>query len=206
MIPRPLLTGLILAGGQASRMQAGSGERIDKGLLDLCGAPLVAHARRYLEPRVGEVWISANRHHDLYSRYGRVVSDDPALGQGSGPLAGVATALRRIDTPWLMVIPVDVPRLPADLASRLACSVAQSGARIAYAASAGPHPLCMLLHHDLWHNLFEFLQSGGRQVQRWQKLNHAQEVLFPDDEHVFFNINTPEDLCLARRLTPCAPP
>lgn len=200
MIPSCLLTGLVLAGGRASRMRNGSGAAVDKGLLTLRGLPLIAHAQRYLSSRVGSLLVSANRHVDVYAEYGEVVPDDPALGRRLGPLAGVATALQRAKTPWLMVIPVDVANLPRDLVDRLACAAIEDKAAIVYASSGGAHPLCMLLHRDVLDGLLLFLHDGGRKVQCWQQLNQAREVIFEESVHAFFNINTPEDLCIARRL------
>lgn len=196
----PALSGLVLAGGQASRMRRQGEAPVDKGLLELHGEPLVAHVCRYLRPRVAEIWISANRHAGQYARYGAVVADDPGLGSQPGPLAGVAGALERVATPWLLVVPVDVPLLPADMSQRLAAALAGSDARIAYACGAGPHPLCMLVHRDLRDSLCEFLRHGGRKVQQWQSQQGAVAVEFAGQESAFLNINTREDLCLAERL------
>lgn len=119
MMPRAAISGLVLAGGRASRMRAPGAEPVDKGLVELAGAPLVEHACRVLRPSVEAVWISANRHAADYARYGTVLADGLEFGPQPGPLAGVAGALERIDTPWLLVLPVDVPLLPPDLARRL---------------------------------------------------------------------------------------
>ena len=238
MRPHAATSGLVLAGGMASRMRAPGAAPVDKGLVELAGAPLIEHACRYLRPRVEALWISANRNASDYARYGTVLADDPEFGPQPGPLAGVAGALARIRTPWLLVLPVDVPLLPPDLAQRLSdavsatppraggsCAVdrpaadsaaadspaaeswtaglpvaASSAARLAYACCGGPQPLCMLLHRDLLDGLRAFLRSGGRKVQQWQAGQGAIAVDFPEQEGMFLNINTPEDLCRAERL------
>lgn len=212
------LTGLILAGGQARRMQAGAagagghehpvqmhglhagmqlhrmGPAVDKGLLDLRGEPLVAHARRFLAPHVGSLLISANRHEQLYARYGEVVADDPALGSGLGPLAGVERALALMQTPWLLVLPVDVVNLPAGLVGQLMGAVHAEDAPIAYAITPErAHPLCMALHAGLAQSLRAYLLAGDRKVQLWQDRHHAVPVVFEGTD-LFFNINTPDDL------------
>ena len=74
---RQALAGLVLAGGQGSRM----GGR-DKGLVQLRGEPLAGHAARRLAPQVGRLIISANRNADSYARYGEVVGDGVAGLQG----------------------------------------------------------------------------------------------------------------------------
>lgn len=212
------MTGLILAGGQARRMQTGldathhSPDRataqgsqppaasdriaavIDKGLLDLRGEPLVAHARRFLAPHVQAVLISANRNQRAYSAYGKVIADDAALGNSPGPLAGIERALATAQTPWLLVLPVDVVNLPPDLVPNLMGALNTSAASIAYARTAERvHPLCMVLHVSLADSLRGYLEAGDRKVQLWQNRHHAVPVLFEGDE-IFFNVNTPEDL------------
>lgn len=199
VIKRHSLTGLILAGGHARRMRNHDSDPIDKGLLQLNGLPLVAHARRFLESKVNEVLVSANYHLDLYAQYGKTIVDDPDLGDGAGPLAGVASALAETSTPWLMVIPVDVPQLPADLIQRLAHAAGETGSKVICARTNLAQPLCMLLHHSLRENLRHFLQNGGRKVQDWQQFNHAESVFFNTKPGVFFNINTQEDLRAAAR-------
>ncbi|UYO92997.1 molybdenum cofactor guanylyltransferase MobA [Pollutimonas sp. M17] len=213
MIARAHITGLILAGGRARRMQGG-GLDIDKGLLGLDGAPLVAHAQRYLAPQVGALLVSANRHLEDYADYGRVLADDPALGSDLGPLSGVASALAASSSPWLAVMPVDVLNLPADMVARLARAADEAGALIAYASTADPawevasspdrpgsaegggraHPLCMVVHASLARSLRDYLEAGDRKVQLWQKRHAAVPVFFDPGPDAFFNINTPEDL------------
>ena len=57
------ITGLILAGGLARRMQ---GERsgVDKGLVDFRGEAMIAHVVRRLAPQVQSLLINANRNHE----------------------------------------------------------------------------------------------------------------------------------------------
>jgi molybdopterin-guanine dinucleotide biosynthesis protein A len=62
LVAKPLrrdITGLVLAGGRATRMGG-----IDKGLIELAGKPLVQQVIERLRPQLGAVTISANRHVD----------------------------------------------------------------------------------------------------------------------------------------------
>lgn len=202
------IAGLILAGGQGSRMN-----HQDKGLVALGGEPMVAHIARRLAPQVGRLIISANRHLDRYARYGDVVADgESELGAWQGPLVGIATALRTLEAPaavppaesaayWLVVTPCDTPFLPDDLAARLIGAAAAAGAPMAYAAAHGQrHPACMALRTSLLPNLREYLRSGDRKVGLWQARAGAVEAVFDDTPpHAFMNVNTPEDLALAER-------
>lgn len=195
-----MITGLVLAGGQARRLQVAGQAPVDKGLLTLNGVPLVALAQRYLAPFVGRVYISANQNFHLYRQYGQVIPDDSGLGISAGPLAGVASVLAQTATPWLAVIPVDAPNLPADLVARLFNAAQAAQTQIAYARTdVRAHPLCMLVHRDSLPGLRDFLLAEGRKVQRWQQANDACAVLFDKAEAHFMNINRPED-CLAAGL------
>ncbi|HTJ94962.1 MAG TPA: molybdenum cofactor guanylyltransferase [Pararobbsia sp.] len=88
-LTRDRITGLILAGGQGSRMGG-----VDKGLELLQGRPLVEYAIERLRPQVGTLIISANRHIEAYARYGfPVITDRPADDSVSAdPTQGAPTA------------------------------------------------------------------------------------------------------------------
>lgn len=202
-IARAQLTGLILAGGRARRLQdpaaQGADLPVEKGLVPLGGQPLVAVARAWLAPRVGTICISANRRLADYATYGRLVCDPPELA-AAGPLAGVAAAMASSDTPWLLTVPVDVPFLPEDLLERLAAALVAGGASVAYAASAdGEHPLCLLARCALLPSLRTYLLDGGRRVSGWLQQHDAQKVWFDGDAHEFMNINTLDDLSRAEQ-------
>lgn len=187
------ITGLVLAGGQGSRMGA------EKAALVLGGETLAARAQRYLAARTSQVWLSANQTQQGHV-FAQVLADDPVYGAQAGPLAGVATALAALTTPWLLTLPVDIPWLPSDLHVRLADAVRSTPAKVAYARTNDrDHPLCMLVHQSLAVPLRHYLLGGDRKVLLWLRAQQAVPVTFPDDEALFANLNTPEDLAWARR-------
>ena len=100
----------------------------DKGLIPLAGRPLIAWVIAALTPQVGRILISANRNQAAYAAFGHPVIGDEAVGAGlagfQGPLAGIAAAMTRMETPWLLTLPCDAPLAPADLAPRLAAALA----------------------------------------------------------------------------------
>jgi molybdopterin-guanine dinucleotide biosynthesis protein A len=195
MIDREHITGLVLAGGRGSRMGGA-----DKGLQPLRGRPLAQHAIERLRPQVGPLWVSANRHADAYAALGVPVCADTVPGQ-PGPLAGLLAGLAVCATPWLAVVPCDVPRFPADLVARLAAGLQSAGAELAIAVTleAGerrPHPVFCLLPATLRADLAVALAREERRVLQWMRRHHCAEVLF-DDAAAFTNANTGDDL---RRL------
>lgn len=209
MIPRSQLSGLILAGGRATRMQAqAAGQPVDKGLVTLHGQPLVRRAADFLQPWVAVLLISANRNIPSFQAYGQVVPDDVDFGSQAGPLAGVASALAICTTPWLVITPVDVARLPESFVPRLADTLLVTGRLMAYAKSDGhDHPLCAIIHQSLEPALRAWVLSGGRKVRQWLSVCQAVPVSFPACYPDFANINTPEDLWQAHQNSPReAPP
>ncbi|NYT65515.1 molybdenum cofactor guanylyltransferase [Alcaligenaceae bacterium] len=205
MITRDHISGLILTGGQGRRLQPKSGPAVEKGLVEVGGQPLVLRMLNYMQPRVTDVWISANSQLQTYANYAPVIVDDPALGEYQGPLAGIASVLPYVRTPWLFVMPVDIPYPPASLLAVLLQYANNGLAKIYYVHAQREHPLCMLMHVDLGSGLREYLRSGSRKVQDWQRQNAAMTVAFQGDLNEFLNINTPEDLCLATQLSPTDP-
>jgi molybdopterin-guanine dinucleotide biosynthesis protein A len=191
------IAGLILAGGQGARM---NGQ--DKGLVVLRGEPMVAHVARRLAPQVSRLVISANRHLDLYARYGAVVPDGEAdLGAWQGPLLGIAAGLEAArQEAWLVVAPCDTPFLPKDLAARLVRAAEFANAPMAYAVADGQrHSACMALRTSLLPDLLAYLRAGDRKVGLWQARMGAVEACFDDAPDAFMNVNTPDELARAER-------
>lgn len=186
---RPLITGLVLAGGQGRRMGGA-----DKGLLDLEGRPLIEHVLRRFAPQVDEVLVSANRNRDRYEAMGhRVVAD--ADGAYNGPLAGLLAGLAAAQHDWVVTVPCDTPDLPVDLVARLWAGLDAAQARVAIARTGVQvHPVFWLGPVSLAANLADFLARGGRSFRDWLAPLDCVEVSFDEAESAFANVNTREDL------------
>jgi len=182
------ITGLILAGGLARRMGGG-----DKGLRPFRGKPMVAHAILRLARQVDCLIINANQNPDAYGQFGYPVIAD-AISGFAGPLAGLHAGLLAAQTPLLVTAPCDSPFLPLDLVSRLSSALAEESADLAVAKTGDqPHPVFSLVRREVLGSLSDFLESGGRKIDRWYAALKVVEVPFPD-EAAFANINTPEEL------------
>ncbi len=183
------ITGLILAGGQGSRVGGA-----DKGLLSFKGRPLIAHTLDRLTPQVNRVIISANRNIAEYAALGPAVVSDVDPDSYDGPLAGVLAGLLSCATALLAIVPCDSPQFPADLVEKLALAMTISNAPLAYAAtSVRTHPVFMLCQRKVLPALEDYLAQGHRKIAYWQDELNAVKVVFPD-ESAFVNINTPQDL------------
>lgn len=197
------ITGLILAGGRGSRMGG-----VDKGLQSYNGLPMALHTltRLQIGGSVGQVMINANRNLAAYESFGAAVWPD-VLADYAGPLAGFLTGLERCETPYLVTVPCDTPRLPIDLVPRLVRALQDQDAEIAMAAApeAGaegqlqlrPQPVFCLLRVSLLESLVAFTHEGGRKIDAWTARHNT--VLTPfdlpgDDPRAFFNANTLAEL------------
>jgi molybdopterin-guanine dinucleotide biosynthesis protein A len=194
-IARDDITGIVLAGGRATRMGG-----VDKGLQNHRGLPLAMHAVMRLGPQVGHLLINANRNLGAYEAFGVPVWPD-AIADYPGPLAGFLAGLEHSETPYLVTVPCDTPDFPDDLVVRLADALAEGDAEIAMAATRGVdgvqvQPVFCLMKTALMESLVRFTESGQRKIDKWTAQHRCVEVVF-DDEAAFFNANTPDEL---RRL------
>lgn len=183
------VTGLVLAGGQGSRMGG-----VDKGLQPFRGKPMVAHVIERLAPQVDELLINANRNAEAYAGFGhRVIADE--IEGFAGPLAGFERGLAHAACPLVVTVPCDSPFLPADLVARLREALDAHGAQLAVARTGEqPHPVFSLMRRGVHASLRDFLASGQRKIDRWYAALRVVEVAFDDEAEAFLNINTRDEL------------
>ena len=196
-LPQPTdhISAVLLAGGQGSRMGG-----IDKGLVELAGRPMAAHALARLAPQVDELLINANQNRERWRTFGYPVFSDDFGGAGGfcGPLAGLQAALMRARHPLVLSVPCDSPFLPTDLVARLAHALHASAAQLAVATTAGrAHPVFCLCRRELAPQLADFLAAGGRKVGAWHSTLQVVAVPFDDNPAAFRNINTAAELSAA---------
>ena len=183
----PVFTGVILAGGQGSRM----GGR-DKGLVQLHNQPLYQHVLQRLQPQVDSVLISANRHLDQYQLSGcKVITD--TLPDWPGPLAGMLSGLRHSQSEWVVFCACDTPYIPQDFVLRLWQQRAEAPA-VWVRSAMRDHPVLALLNRALADELATYLARGERRLMQFLRASGGHAVLFEENERVCRNINTADDL------------
>lgn len=185
----PEVTGLVLAGGQGSRMGG-----VDKGLQPFRGRPMVAHVIERLAPQVGEVLVNANRNVEAYAAFGHPVASDEIAGF-AGPLAGFERGLAHARGELVATVPCDSPFLPLDLVARLLAALEAERAQVAMARTGTQtHPVFCLMRRDVHASLRAFLAAGERKIDRWTAQLATVEVPFDDVAEAFVNINTVDEL------------
>ncbi len=203
------ITGLILAGGRGSRMGG-----VDKGLQNFNGIPLALHTLMRLGPQVQSVMVNANRNLSAYESFGAAVWPD-ASADFAGPLSGFLVGLERAETPYVLTVPCDTPRLPLDLAERLAAALLREGADIAMAAAPEAddqgqtqirtQPVFCLMKIELSESLVKFTHTGGRKIDAWTAQHKTVVVPFDapgDDPLAFANVNTLTELQALENAAP----
>ena len=189
--------GVILAGGQATRMGGG-----DKGLLPLGDGTILSHVIDRLEPQVAGLALNANGDPKRFADLGLpVVADsiDGFAGPLSGVLAGLDWAAAQ-GADHIVTAAADTPFFPCDLVPQLIMAAEDADSQIALARTAdGRHPTFGLWPVALRDDLRAALQDGLRKVVLWTDKHGGTHAHFPDDD-AFFNVNTPENLRRAQGM------
>ncbi|MCH8499238.1 MAG: molybdenum cofactor guanylyltransferase [Marinobacter sp.] len=188
------LIGLLLAGGQGTRM---GGQ--DKGMIHWQGKPMAAWVYDALSAVILQVFISANRSLPDYEKLAPdcVLQDLPGL-EGQGPLAGLLTGLyaaARQGADALLVCPCDTPDITPETLRLLISAWQTQPDRPAIAECEGRlHPLHGIYPVSLIKPLETWLASDNRRVMGFARSVSATPVPCPDASEALRNRNRPEDL------------
>jgi molybdopterin-guanine dinucleotide biosynthesis protein A len=182
------VSGVVLAGGQARRMQ-----QHDKGLVLFKQRPLVSYPIAALAAVTDQVVISANRNQQIYQQWQYPVVSD-ASDDFDGPLAGILAAMDYLDAEILLVLPCDSPLFTAahlqqlldGLTEQFDIAVAYDGERL--------HPVFLAIRTELKASLQAYLASGERRLQSWIFQHRVNQVDFSQQAQIFSNINTLAEL------------
>ena len=189
---RSAIAGLVLMGGQASRMGGG-----DKGLIEIGGRSVLARLLERFAPQVGPLALSANGDPARFARYRLPVIGDagPLAGPLAGVLAGLAWAAAQPGVTHLATVPGDAPTPPRDLVARL--TEAGEDRPAAARGGRGIEPLHALWPLSVGPRLETLIAEGVASPRRSLELLGAAQVLF-DDPDAFLDLDTAEDVALAR--------
>jgi molybdenum cofactor guanylyltransferase len=170
------MIGVILAGGLSSRM----GE--DKALLEIDGRTLLERTRQVLLDTGAEhVVVSGARPGGIADRW-----------VAKGPIGGIASVAGELEDAELLVVPVDMPRLSAELLAPL------RDERRMHATRWAGHPLPMRLTLDAATRavLADIVELDGKacSVSALQaRVGVATLSLDGADTSALVNCNTPDD-------------
>ncbi len=207
----PRLLGAVLAGGEGRRM----GRRKEE--VRFLGRPLLSYAWNALAPVTGGPLILQGA-----TRAPEGVEPSSDTRRGEGPLAGVETLLARAraeDRPGVVVVAVDLPRVPASLIIGLVRRWRESPARESRAVilwdGQRVQPLVGVYGSGLSDVLTDWLDGGlERAVHAWidalgDRVERATPASLPGavgHDEPLVNVNRPGDLRDAARLPRPSPP
>ena len=182
-------TAVILAGGDSRRMGR------DKAMLPLGERTLLQHVADSVAQVFPQVIVSV--------REPRAGLDLPqvcdALPDG-GPLAGLAAALERIETPWLFAVGCDMPFVSPKVIEVLALSRAGHQA-VVPVVQGHPQPLASFYARDCLDAIRDIQAGGGKRSLR--ALLERLDVCYVDEAQLrefdpqlrsFFDLDTPADV------------
>ncbi len=190
----PLLSAIILAGGEGRRMGG-----LDKGLVLYQDKPLVEWVKEALPQQVAQVIISCNRHPEIYAQYGITVHDQPSEVTYAGALSGILATLPHCLHDWVLVTPCDLIYYPTEFAHIAWHTLSKhlqlnpQAAKIAVAHDGERRQnLCLLLHKDEITGLQLALQNS-RAVHHWLNTRQALDIPWTNKK-AFLNINDKSQL------------
>jgi molybdopterin-guanine dinucleotide biosynthesis protein A len=183
------ILGLVLAGGQGSRMGG-----VDKGLQLWHEQRLVDFSIQAIKPLCREIIISCNRNLDVYGSKSSTVITDIDTGY-HGPLSGLVSVMKAImsqaavsgsDVQWLLVSPCDTPNvLEEDFRQLLNLADSdQKATLVALTDNDKQHPLHCLIHRSMFESIIQAYDDGQRSVFRvfkrlgvvWVPVNDADRM------------------------------
>jgi molybdenum cofactor guanylyltransferase len=189
MVKQTKVTGVILAGGLARRMN-----NQDKGLVNFKDQPMVSYAIAAMNAVADQTIINANRNISEYQAFGLPVVSDQT-DSFDGPLAGVLTAMLFAETGVLLVIPCDSPLVKANHLQKLLSTLAEHDVDVAVAFDGERlHPVFLAIKVSLQSSLQAYLHGGQRKIDLWLGQHKLIRVDFSAEPEIFININSMAEL------------
>ena len=183
------ILGVLLAGGESRRMGQ------DKALLAVAEYPTLIHRQLALLRSLPLQALVLSRHtrHKTPSGLDVPVLTDRNREQHEGPLAGIqAAAFAWPEATALLVLPVDLPFIRAEVLQRLLDEGRASGRAVYYEDEYLPLylPLSDALRQDL--NQRVDLATADRSIKGLLRRQDALALPLPADPLALANTNTPE--------------
>ena len=148
-----------------------------------------------LEPQVSEIVISCSRNVGIYESLHHPLAIDKELNLG--PLAGLTESFAHVNTEWAFSTPGDTPFIAEDIVSRLRTDAETRGVAVPTVNGVRQN-LCLLIDAEHREQLIDFHLRGGNAVKYWLDEIGVQSTDLSVIEDSFLNVNTHEDLAVAR--------
>jgi molybdopterin-guanine dinucleotide biosynthesis protein A len=198
MPPHEPLTVTILAGGRGSRLGG-----VDKAALDLNGQPLLEHVLTALAPLAREIVVVANDDRLTGDSRLRVIRDpEPHAGVLPALLAALDTATSDL----MLLVACDMPFVNRALVERL-IELASDHDVVMPKVDGYEQPMHAIYRVEPTRAAVRAaLERGDRRMisfladVRTRSVEEAEIRSLDPELRSFFNVNTPDDLALARQI------
>lgn len=181
---QPPLKGLVLAGGDSSRMG------MDKGTIAYHGKPQREYLYHLLEPLVHGVFISVREGQELPLEFNKLEDRYPNLG----PFGALLTAFEHDQACAWLVVACDFPLLRGqDIANLISSRDIKSiGTSFLDPNTLMPEPWISILEPALF-VLIQAYHQKGKSSLRGILVDYNSTVIRPLDPDILLNANTPEE-------------
>ena len=182
-------TGVVLAGGQSSRMGR------DKALIEVDGRTMLERGIELLRPHAREVLVIGDPA-KYTTTHGTVIPDDEP---GLGPLGGLVTALKHARYVRLLVIACDLPDLNDRLMARLKVTLDEGHDAVVPKHAGLIEPLAAAYHRRavdafeqcVKERALRMSDALGRVRTAWLDVSPGEQGW---SATLFRNVNAPTDL------------
>ncbi len=191
---------VVLAGGKSRRFGR------DKSQVKLGDKILIDYILSEILDFYNDILIVANEPIKFLDSNKITLIED--IRKGLGPLGGVFSAMKWVrdnkkDYEWVSTFPVDTPFFKKDHLSKFYKEIDLNKSKLFFMKSKNTrHNIFGLWSLELFEKLESALNSGDRKVELWANEIGVKTIDFEHENNKdpFFNINTKEDLEIAKKL------
>ncbi len=194
-LQKPRVCIAILAGGRSSRMGR------NKALVELDGKNLIEYVVEVARKAANEILLITNSPKE-YAFLNLPMFPDEI--KNIGPLGGIYTALKACNTSHCLVIACDLPFLSEELIRFLVENAGDTDV-FALDVGRGAEVLCAVYSKACLPAIESLVARGDYKVANLLQAVKSRVIRFGPghslySQHLFYNINTPEDLSRAQKL------
>ena len=192
------ILGTVLAGGKSQRF----GE--DKSQVKLNGKLLIDYILSEIVNEFKEILVVTNN--QIAFHKSKKISTIKDFKKGQGPLGGVLSAMKwakekNSNYKWISTFPVDTPFFKKEILKKFLSEINLEESKLFFIKSNNTrHNIFGMWSIDLMKKLEEDLNKGHKKVETWANSIGVKiinmEFMYEDP---FFNINTKDDLEIAKK-------
>ncbi|SER78349.1 molybdopterin-guanine dinucleotide biosynthesis protein A [Gracilibacillus ureilyticus] len=182
------ITGLIIAGGESSRFHE------PKAFAKYKNKDFYLHSVEALNSVTDNIIIVTKEEYiERFDHQLTVIVDDDSF-RGMGPLAGLYSGMKQVESEWYTVLPVDTPCMTGEILKKLLPSPDSGIQAYIPVVKDRKQPMIASYHNSVKQTIYDLLSKDKRSMHGFLEQIHAKYVPFGDHYvKCFSNINTKEE-------------